>query len=254
MPEPSSLAVTTSHHVTNERVTHARNSAARWEAVFLERHEQPLRRLVAAYDAVIVFEQCRVRLADRFSEVAFHPGMAHHRVLRLRRGLDDPLVEMGQVQPGQRVVDATLGFGRDALVAAAAVGPTGKVVGLEASPALAAFADEGLHHCTHRPWSAAISVRRADAVEWLTQTDEEFHLAVLDPMFSRPRRAEPGFELLRRHAKSTPLNDVLLMSALNRARIVVVKVSDVAVLDGLAVRSEVFRRTNSAIWARFART
>lgn len=253
MPGPSTLAVTTSHRVTNERVTHARRSAARWGAVFLDRQGQSLRQMADEYDAVIVYDQCRVRLADRFSEVAFHPGMAHHRVLRVRRGLDDPLVEMGNIQPGQQVVDATLGFGRDTLVAAAAVGPTGKVVGLEASLALSAFADEGLRRSTYGPWSASICVRRAEAVEWLTHTNEEFDLAVLDPMFSQPRRAEPGFDLLRRHAVHTPLNDDLLNVALERARIVVVKVGDIEALSTLSYRPELIRRTNSAVWARYTR-
>ena len=43
---------------------------------------------------------------------------------------------LGQLQPGQRVVDVGCGAGIDSLIAAKMVGPTGQVVGVDMTPAM----------------------------------------------------------------------------------------------------------------------
>lgn len=255
MLQSGKVAVTTSRKVHDDRLAYARDRALQWELPFVERADQSMPQLLAAYDAVIVFEDDGVRLADVGADLAFHPGMAQQRIDRLQRGEPDALVEIAELEPGLRVVDATLGLGRDALVAAFVLGPSGRVVGLEANAVLYAFASEGLRGYVERhhlaPRIAPISVRHADALAWLRTTTERFDVVVLDPMFARPKAADPGFELLRRHAVGDPVTDELIAAARHRADRVVVKVGGPKALDDLAHRPERIRTTRAVTWARF---
>lgn len=245
------LAVTTSRKVNAVRRTYARERAEQWGIPFIERHDRSMRDVVSSYDAVLVFGDGEVRLADHAGDLAFHPGMAHRRISRLRHGESDMLVEIAELRPGQHVVDATLGLGRDALVAAKVVGHGGAVVGLEASAVLVAFTEEGLRDCTDEFGLGRIRVEHVDALSWLRNGDQRYDLVMLDPMFSRPKAAEPGFELLRRHAVDIPLSDDLIEAAVRRARRVVVKVGGRAALRAVSRRPDVVRTTRSLTWARF---
>ena len=73
--------------------------------------------------------------------LAFSAGMAELRIKRVRAGEHEPLVTLAGLGPGDVVLDATLGLGRDALVMAAS---GASVEGIEAVPLLAAFAEAGL--------------------------------------------------------------------------------------------------------------
>ena len=58
--------------------------------------------------------------------------MAFLRLLRARRGESDPLVAAANLSRGETVLDATLGLGGDALLAAQVTGT--RVIGLEIDP------------------------------------------------------------------------------------------------------------------------
>ena len=194
MPDPARLGVTTSRRVTEARRSYARSRAEQWGGDYVERGGLPLPRILATFEALLVFEQTHVRLIDQDANICFHPGMAYQRIKRLSQGLTDPLVEAGQLRPGQRILDATLGFDQDALVAATVVGPTGSVTGLEASHILFAFADEGLPACPLPPGTdlevaKVLTVLHAEATAWLATHHERFDVALLDPMYLRPKRA-----------------------------------------------------------------
>jgi 16S rRNA (guanine1516-N2)-methyltransferase len=149
----------------------------------------------------VVAETARGRLA-------FHRGTAEKRLRTLRGGGSDPLVRAGELRPGDRVLDATLGLGHDALVAAAAVGPGGAVEGVEADLVLAVLAQEGAAGDVPEPGSAPLSVRHGDSRAVLAAAaagGDRADVVLLDPMFERPAAAEHGFTLAREHAVGTPL-------------------------------------------------
>jgi 16S rRNA (guanine1516-N2)-methyltransferase len=253
------LGVTTSRRVGEARRSYARSRAEQWDAEYLERDGRSLPRMLAEFDAVLVFDQSRVRLVDQAASIGFHPGMAYQRIRRLQRGGTDPLVEAAGLRCGQRILDATLGFGQDALVAAAVVGSTGSVMGLEASRILFAFADEGLPTCVLPPGTdlevaKVVSVQHSEAMSWLAGTRERFDVALLDPMFSHPKRAHPSFATLRRHALHAPLTDELIRAALSRAPTAVAKLDDQASLSALSARPDSIHRTRTAVWAVFTRS
>ena len=151
-------------------------------------------------DSLLVLSSRRVVLWAGGVERLWAPGMGDLRLKRLLRGertTRDGLLDAAELRPGDAVLDATLGLGMDALVAAGAVGPGGTVVGLEASPVLAAMASEGFHR---HPSEAAgrITVVATDADSFLARTPpRSFDVVLFDPMFRHARAQGGGFDLVR---------------------------------------------------------
>jgi 16S rRNA (guanine1516-N2)-methyltransferase len=218
------LVVTTPLRPSPEEERLALVAAARWELSFAARERRPVSRVVAAAgaDGALVLSGARAVLVAGGDEWAWSPGMG---ILRMKRALarrsgvldpttHDPFVEASGLQAGDAVLDCTAGLCADALVAAAAVGPRGRVLGLESSRALAAWAGEGLRRLPDEP-ARRVEVACADHAAWLADAPERsFDVVVFDPMF-RHARAEPGgFDVVRRLADARPLS----AAALTRAR------------------------------------
>jgi 16S rRNA (guanine1516-N2)-methyltransferase len=147
---------------------------------------------------------------------------------RLRRGVGrgDRLAKALGVarHPGQRVLDATAGLGRDAVVAAA-LGC--EVTACERSPAVALLLRDGLARAAADPAFAPIvgrmDVRAGDAVEVMRglAEGERPDAVLVDPMFpERPKaaRAKKEMDLLRRLLGPDADLDRLLEQALATAR------------------------------------
>lgn len=216
------LAVTVGAH--GARFTHeARQRAAAWGLPYLERPtEGGVAALLAhAAAACLVLSANGWALRDARGSLSFSPGMATLRIKRLEKGeqADDVLVRLGELSPGDTVVDATLGLGVDALVCARAVGPTGRVTGVEASRALWLLVSEGLSRLPPFPRSCRVEALhgRARAVLAGMGTGSA-DVVTLDPMFDLAKKASPQFELLRAHAVHEPLDEATLREARRVAR------------------------------------
>ena len=134
----------------------------------------------------------------------------------------DPFLEAAGIRPGDSVLDATLGLGADALVAAAACGPAGRVVALEGSPVLAAWVAEGLRRLDAEP-ARRIEVRAGDHLVALAALPaRSFDLVVFDPMFRHARAQPGGFDLVRTLADARPLRPEAVAEARRVARRAVV--------------------------------
>ncbi|MCC7493004.1 MAG: class I SAM-dependent methyltransferase [Fimbriimonadaceae bacterium] len=159
---------------------------------------------------------------------AWHPNMA---VPRLRAaaggGQRDTLRQALGLQPGDCVVDATLGLAADALVVSQLVGPRGRVVGIEASPVIAALVRHGLATRQHAlaPAMRAIEVLAGDHLDWLHDpllTTAGCDAVLFDPMFDRPLPDAVGLAGLRTLACEQPLRPAALEAARRLARRAVV--------------------------------
>ena len=159
-------------------------------------------------------------------------GIAFLRVLRARRGEPDPLLVASGMRPGDRVLDATLGLGGDALVAA---GAGARVTGVETSGLMAAFTQAALRRLPGhgREPGRSIEVVHADHRDFLRQKPaRSFEVVLLDPMFRQAGDAAPLFELLRAHADHAPLEPETLREA-QRVAVRGVLVKDAAPGDEL---------------------
>jgi 16S rRNA (guanine1516-N2)-methyltransferase len=146
-------------------------------------------------------------------------GIAVLRVLRARNGETDPLVEAAGLRRGDEVLDATLGLGGDALVAAHVT--ECRVSGVEVDPVLAAFVEAGLRRVPPiaRDAASRIEVRCADHTALLRDLPARtYDVVLIDPMFRDPGNAGPLFTLLRTRAEHKPLRADTLAEARRVAR------------------------------------
>jgi SAM-dependent methyltransferase len=212
------LAVTTPFRPSSASLSAARDAAARRALPFQPRATRSLAEVAAAagVEALLVLGGHSSLWVDGV-EQRWHPGMGGLRAKRLLQGervTGDSFLEAARLRPGDAVLDCTLGLGADALVAAAAVGDGGRVVGIESSPLLAAWAGEGFARLPGEA-AARVEVISADHAAWLAGApDRSFDVVVFDPMFRHARAAAPGFDLLRRLGDGRPLS----RAALDRAR------------------------------------
>lgn len=251
------LAVTTSGKPEDTLVARAREAARAWNLPFIpRRRKQPIGPLLESLaDAFIVFEREGVSLWDKEGSFSFNPGMAHLRRLRILSGQegDDALVRVAELRAGDHFLDCTLGLGQDALVAALVAGPSGRVVGLEKSLALHAVVSEGLAVYEYGPDSCRVEPVHADADTYLRSLPSgSFDVVFFDPMFEKPRKSQPAFEMLRRFAEHAPLTPETLEEARRVARRwVVVKGSKYSDdLKKLGIEAEPGSRYTSVIWGR----
>ena len=226
----------------------------RWGVPLLLRPPKaPLRGLLAQADALVVFGRDAVSLWDRAGQVRGSAGLGALRIDGIDKGrTEDPLQKYGELAAGERVLDATLGFGQDARVAARLVGLAGQVVGLESSLPLAVLAQATLAR-ERRDQSAGIEVLHREAGRFLAGTAAgTFDVVLFDPMFGKALASQPGFELLRRHANPTPLTAVMLAEARRVARrLVLVKSARYTpALKALGLRPERASRSAPVVWAR----
>lgn len=210
-------------------------AAARHGLEYAPRNHRSASALLAetGADALLVLTGSAAVLVAGGHETRWSPGMGLLRAKRLagaREGRPsdpsarDPFVEAAGLAPGDRVLDCTLGLGADALVAAEAVGPEGEVVGLERSPALAAWVAEGLLRLAH-PAARRVVVRAGDHGPVLASLpDRSFDVVVFDPMFRHARPGPGGFDTVRALADASPLAPEALARARRvTRRLVVVK-------------------------------
>lgn len=230
--------------------------ATRWGLPFLLRSPKaPLRGLLDQARVLVVFGEDAVSLWDRLAHVRGGAGLAALRLKEIAKGrTEDPLQRVGELAPGERVLDATLGFAQDARVAARLVGPGGSVLGVESSLPLAVLADATLRREAPKS-SARIEVRRADSGALLREMPAgSVDVVLFDPMFGRALSAQPGFEMLRRLADPAPLTPEVLAEARRVARRVVLVKSAryTPSLRALGLRHEWASRSAPVVWARVA--
>jgi 16S rRNA (guanine1516-N2)-methyltransferase len=223
------IAVTTPLRPSAAEEAEAREAAARHGLRFAARGKRPLPALLAeaAAEGFLVLSRAQAVLWTPEEEHRWAGGMG---LVRLKRVLArqagaavdptarDPMLEAAEIGPGDGFLDATLGLGADALVAAAACGPAGRVVALEASAPLAAWVAEGLRRLPAEP-ARRIEVRAGDHAALLAALPPaSFDVVLFDPMFRHGRDAPGGFDLLRRLADPRPLEAAAVAAARRVAR------------------------------------
>lgn len=246
------LGVTVTGNHPSRFVDEARTRAREWGLPFVERIEKTSlqRQLEATGQTLLVLSGEGWTLHDALGSLAFTPGMARVRIKRLGslQQEDDVIVRLCELQPGDTVVDATLGLAGDAQVCAHVVGPTGQVIGLEASVPIALLVREGL-----RRMKSTIEVRHGAALELLrTMKTGSAACVIFDPMFEQAKKSSPAFTMLRRFALHEPLTHETLDEARRVAsRWVVVKSGRYGrEFKRLGLTPEHAKKTAPLMWAR----
>jgi hypothetical protein len=225
---PFPLGVTTAREERPGQRQVALGLAQRLGAPWIERRGRGVARILAeeGLASLIAVNAEGVMWCDGNGGRCFwHPNMALVRIRSAQRsGLPDPLARAAGARAGDHILDATLGLGADAIVLSEAVGPTGRIVGLEASPVLAALAAHGLATYPHR---LAEALRRVEVVcrdyrEYLAApavADAGWAVICFDPMFEHTVTRSNGLEGVRRLA----CYDRLAPETIARARTLVTR-------------------------------
>ncbi len=221
------MIVTTGIEPSEETRRHAEELAAQCSLTVVERREYSLNQLRRRYksDAVLVVtaKGARLEIPGR-QPFFFHPNTAAFRIKRLERGDTDTMLAACQIQPGDHVLDATLGLGADSIVFAHAVGPAGRVVGVESETLIAHLVADGLRHWhtesqALREAMMRVQVRAGDHLEILReQPDDSFDIVYFDPMFEVTVEASRGIAGIREFANEATLGEEAVREALRVAR------------------------------------
>lgn len=207
--------VTTSRRLDPELVARAQQWAERLGAPYAPRDDRSLTKLCAAegVEAALTVTPLRVGLVVPAEDVEyfFHPSMARTRVRNIRDGMGDPMIRAMALQPGDSVLDCTLGRAVDATVASWVTGETGRVVGYEAHPLVAALTIEGLRSYEIEGLGVQEAMRRVDARHGdcrallPTLAANSFDIVYFDPFFQHTVEQSQAMQPLRRLGLHEPI-------------------------------------------------
>jgi 16S rRNA (guanine1516-N2)-methyltransferase len=226
MRHMDSAVVTTGHKYNKDNSQLARKIAARLNLLFVDRGNTSISLMMEQQGVqnVLVAKNKVLTLITPDGELIFHSGMAHLRIKNLRLGKTDNMLEAMGIVPGMSVLDCTLGFGADAIVAAYAVGATGSVIGLESSSLVAAVIGYGMQNfvAENHPIQEAmhrVFVYNVDYLNYLKkQPDKSFDVIYFDPMFRHPIKTSTNMDPLRVVANSSAVSSEAIGEALRVAR------------------------------------
>ncbi|MFW6156098.1 MAG: class I SAM-dependent methyltransferase, partial [Armatimonadota bacterium] len=224
--------ITTSRRTDPALTERAHRWAERLDRPLVERNERSLAQICEDEDveAVLTVTSERIGLVFPADDVEyfFHPGMARTRIRNIKEGFGDPMVTAMGLEPGDSVLDCTLGRATDATVASWVVGEEGRVVGYEAQPLLAALTIHGL--ATYEIDGAGVqeAMRRIEAREGdcravLPQMEtNSFDVLYFDPFFEEMVERSQAMKPLRRLGLHEPIPRETWEEARRVARLAVV--------------------------------
>jgi hypothetical protein len=152
------------------------------------------------------------------------------------RGESDRYLEATQLQAGDSLIDATLGFGADALIGAWAVGEKGSVLAFEQSAILAAVVQDGLNHFTEiipnaknkdkqAAWTSLARASQRIEVHWGEHLENleqmpsrSVNVVYFDPMFRHTCQQSASILPLHRWSVHNQLDQQSILEACRVAR------------------------------------
>jgi 16S rRNA (guanine1516-N2)-methyltransferase len=202
MADSNHLFVTTASASTPELRERAIEIATELQAPILLRHKEPLPhcfdRMPGTTRAIVV-QKNRLLLSHRDgTEFFFHPNLGCLRAANHRRGQNDWLLVAAQLQPGDAVLDCTLGYAGEATLMATQTGDSrrdgkaehGEVHGIEGIPELGLVVREGLKTVVTENRRVNEAMRRVQVVhlghhlEYLQQcSTDRYDVVYFDPFF-----------------------------------------------------------------------
>ena len=167
--------------------------------------------------SIVVSKKC-VRLTWEDGEFEYHPGMAIYRI-----GNDRPSPFIAALRPrwGERTLDTTLGFGRDAMQIADRT--EARVVGFERNAVMALLTHLGLKKLQgtrrFRKVCPRVSVSRGDGFRYMKSCARgQYDLVLLDPMFPKPVKGSRDMEVLHKLVDAEDFDHEVLRDAARVAR------------------------------------
>lgn len=244
---PLSVVVTTATQPSPELEERARALAAELGAPYAPRRNVTVAQVAreTGTSRLLLVEHDRLLLRDTAAgmEYFFHPNLGLTRGRNLLRGERDLFPEATELGPGDRLLDCTLGFAAEAMLGAYLVGESGRVVGLESVPELAAVTRDGLSRFPLlvpelRQAMRRVQVVTADHRDYLAQCEPgAFDVVYFDPFFGeRLTGSENSVSPLFHFGNPAPLDadTVRLARQIARLRVVIKRPKHEDLPGGLA--------------------
>lgn len=161
------MIVTTGGRTTEEYIKKAMEVATDLQIPYISRRKQSLQSLYKQYNPVVIVGKEGIRLyhQDAKEPYFFHPNLAMVRVKRLMNHEHDAFIEIAQLKQGDTLLDCTLGYASDSIVASYIVGDAGRVMGVEASPILAYLTKLGLQSWEGQNREIQAAMQRIEVIE-----------------------------------------------------------------------------------------
>jgi 16S rRNA (guanine1516-N2)-methyltransferase len=229
MSASTHLFVTTASAATPALRERAAAIAAELQAPILLRYKEPLprcfERMPGATRAIVV-QSSRLLLVHRDGrELFFHPNLGCLRVANQRRGQRDLLLEAAQLQPGDAVLDCTLGYAGEATLMAHQTGDRGEVHGIESVPELGLVVREGLktvltdNRRVNEAMARVRVVHLGNNLDYLRQCPtDRYDVVYFDPFFDVAVDVVGNLDDLRFFGDPQPLTVTALTEARRVAR------------------------------------
>lgn len=221
--------VTTIRKENDYLISKAKDIAKILNIDYVQRNNFGIPKLKEQYhtDTVIIVKKDKLVLDLLQGEMFFHPNMAQVRLKRLRCGGSDNMIDaMGgrDFLQGKTILDCTLGFASDAIISAYAVGISGAVIGLEASPLISLIVSDGLKSYIPSNYDLKSAMDKIKVInqEYLTylkqQADNSIDIIYFDPMFRHALTDSVHLNPLRQLADNRALSHEALSEAIRVAK------------------------------------
>ncbi|NEU29287.1 class I SAM-dependent methyltransferase [bacterium LRH843] len=216
------MIVTTSRRHANKLEERAAFFSKKLHCSYVVRGEVSVQDLIDRYENdVFVVGREKVTLYPKQGgePFFFHPNSGMFRVKQFMKTGYDPFIETAGLKKGMTLLDCTLGLAADSLLAKVAVGSTGHVIGLEASPVLAAIVQDGLQMWQDgEPYllqaMKEIEVVHANHFDYLrTLEDNSVDVVYFDPMFEQALDRSIGIKGLKQFACQDDLTEETINEA-----------------------------------------
>jgi 16S rRNA G966 N2-methylase RsmD len=219
------MIVTTSGK--EKEVSRAKKVAEDLNVPFVKRNKRSINKMHEEFESdifVVSKEGHSIYIKNNSEPIFFHPNLAMVRMKRYLKGEFIPFLQAAKLKEGMSVLDCTLGLASDAIIASAAIGSSGKIVGIEVNPFLAYLVKEGLINYSTELTSMREAMMRieVEAVDHLTylksQKSNSFDVIYFDPMFETSIENSDGIHALKLVASYQDINHEIINEAKRVAR------------------------------------
>ena len=220
------MFVTTIERTTEELNDKAREISNELKLPFVIRNRVTIKKLMSKYqsDCLVTGNDLVLYSFKTGKSVFFHPNLAQVRLKRILKGETDAFLEASMIDPGDHILDCTLGFASDAIIASHAVGENGFVTGLEKSPIWAYVLKNRLKKYETDLKHLKDSLNRiacinADYNDFLKKAkDKSYDIVYFDPMFEYSIEESSGLQSLKNFANFERLTKEAIIHASRVAR------------------------------------
>ena len=156
--------------------------------------------------------------------VFFHPNFAQVRLKRYLKGEKDAFIDIAKLEPGDHVLDCTLGFASDAILASMKVGENGSITGLENNKIWAYILKHRLKEYETNFMELKNALNKIqclnrDYEEYLLNVpDKSYDVVYFDPMFEQSIEESNGLNSLKSFASDEKLSKETIHQAIRVAR------------------------------------